>query len=279
MSAVISQDDFLVFREYFYRKTGIRFESSKRYFVDKRLLDRVAANGCANFREYFTRLRFQANGEELQRLTNLLTVNETYFMREEYQFNCLTQHILPELIARNPHGKVIHIWCIPSSSGEEPYSIAMQLLENWPMLRHHDVRLLASDINTRMLDMAEEGLYSERSIRNVPPTWRARYFTRVGDMYQISDELRACVEFSHVNLANPVEVRRQHAIDVVFCRNLLIYFDDLSRKEAAESLYDIMAPGGFICLGHSESMGRISPLFSVRKFPEAIVYQKPWEES
>ena len=279
MSTSISLDDFLVFREYFYRKTGIRFESSKRYFVDKRLLERMAAHNCATFREYFTRLRFQANGEELQRVTNLLTVNETYFMREEYQFDCLSRSILPELCEHQPLSKVINIWCIPSSSGEEPYSIAMQLLENWPNLRNRDVRIIASDINTRMLDMAEEGLYSERSVRNIPATWRARYFTRQGELYQISDELRACVEFTHVNLANPAEVRRQQSIDVVFCRNLLIYFDDLSRKEAAESLYDVMSPGGFICLGHSESMGRISPLFTVRKFPEAIVYQKPWEES
>jgi chemotaxis protein methyltransferase CheR len=279
MTSELSQNDSLMFREYFYRKTGIRFDSNKRYFVDKRLIERINTSGCQNFHEYFTRLRFQANGEELQHLTNQLTVNETCFMREEYQFHCLTQSILPELIAHHPHDRVINIWCMPSSSGEEPYSIAMYLLEFWPELQQHDVRLLASDINTQVLDMAEEGIYCERSMRYVPAAWKSRYFSRSGDFYHLSEELRSCVEFSHVNLMNNTEVRRQRNIDVVFCRNLLIYFDDVSRKEAAEALYDVMSPGGFICLGHSESMGRISPLFKVRKFPTAIVYQKPWEES
>lgn len=279
MTTELGQNDFLLLREYFYRKTGIRFDNSKRYFVDKRVIERIHASGSQNFREYFTRLRFQANGEELQRLTNLLTVNETCFMREEYQFHCLTQSILPELITHHPHDRIINIWCMPSSSGEEPYSIAMHLLESWPELQQRDVRLLASDINTQVLDMAEEGIYCERSMRYVPTAWKNRYFSRSGEFYHLSEELRACVEFSHVNLMNNSEVRRQRNIDVVFCRNLLIYFDDLSRKEAAEALYDVMSPGGFICLGHSESMGRISPLFKVRKFPTAIVYQKPWEES
>jgi len=115
----ISEEDFHKFREFFYRKTGIQFELSKRYFVDKRLLERMAATDNATFRSYFTMLRFQASGEELQTLTNLITVNETYFFREEYQFKCLVNSILPELVSRRKSDGPLRIWVIPSSSGEE----------------------------------------------------------------------------------------------------------------------------------------------------------------
>jgi chemotaxis protein methyltransferase CheR len=125
----IGEEDFLKFQEYFYRKTGIQFEPAKRYFVDKRLLERIEATGASSFRSYFTMLRFQASGEELQHLTNLMTVNETYFFREEYQFECLVNSMLPELVARRAQGLPIRIWSIPSSSGEEAYSIAIYLLE------------------------------------------------------------------------------------------------------------------------------------------------------
>ncbi|WP_028294631.1 CheR family methyltransferase [Oceanobacter kriegii] len=279
MSKLISDQEFATFREFFYRKTGIKFEDTKRYFVDKRLLERVRETGNDTFREYFTTLRFQASGEELQHLTNLLTVNETYFMREDYQFDCLVKSILPEICKTHDRSKPIRIWCIPSSSGEEPYSIAMWLLERWPGINQWDVELIASDIDTGILNTARQGLYSERSIRLIPPSWKTRYFSRVGLQYQLCDDLRSAVEFTHVNLSNVADVRRYRPIDVIFCRNLLIYFDDVSRKAAAEAMFDVMAPGAFICLGHSESMGRISPLFKVRKFPGAIVYQKPLEES
>lgn len=275
----ISDQEFSVFREYFYRKTGIKFEDSKRYFVDKRLIERVRQSDCDSFREYFTTLRFQASGEELQRLTNLLTVNETYFMREDYQFACLVDSILPEICKRHPRNRPIRIWCIPSSSGEEPYSIAMYLLERWRGINDWDVELIASDIDTTILNTAREGLYGDRSIRLIPPSWKARYFHREGSQFRLNDDLRESVEFTHVNLSNVADVRRYRPVDVIFCRNLLIYFDDVSRKAAAETLFDVMSPGAFICLGHSESMGRISPLFRVRKFPGAIVYQKPVEES
>lgn len=276
MAAIeLTEDDFLKFREYFYRKTGISFESSKRYFVDKRIIERVETTNSTNFRNYFTLLRFQASGEELQQLTNLLTVNETYFMREEYQFTCLADSMLPEIIRQKKNARPIRIWCIPSSSGEEPYSIAMYLLEKWPDLQHYDIEILASDIDTSILRKAREGVYSPRSLQHLPNSWREKYFTRQGDSFRISDELRQAVEFTRVNLHEPAETRAFRDIDVIFCRNLLIYFDDLSRKEAAEIFFDALVPGGFICLGHSESMSRISPLYKVRKFPAAIVYQKP----
>ncbi|MFD2111378.1 CheR family methyltransferase [Thiorhodococcus fuscus] len=274
----ISEENFRTFREFFYRKTGILFEDSKRYFVDKRLLDRMKATDHQSFRSYFTMMRFQASGEELQTLINAMTVNETYFFREEYQFRCLVDSMLEELVAhRRDETSPIRIWSVPSASGEEPYGIAIYLLEHWPRIAELDVEIISSDIDTDTLAQARRGHYSQRSLQQVPASLRHKYFTHDGDRYRIDDSLREAVEFTRVNITDTAEMRRYRHFDVIFCRNLLIYFDDLSRKQAAESFYDALNPGGFVCLGHSESMSRISSLFRVRKFPEAIVYQKPWE--
>lgn len=273
----ISDEEFQKFREFFYRKTGISFEPPKRYFVDKRLVERIEATGSGNFHSYFTMLRFQASGEELQQLTNLMTVNETYFLREEYHFQCLVDSMLPEITSRKIDDSSIRIWSIPSSSGEEPYSIAMYLLERWAGIHDWNVEIISSDIDTGILQKARAGRYSARSVQYLPALWLKKYFTRVGNEYQICEDLRQTVEFTRVNLMEPADTRPYRNFDVIFCRNLLIYFDDVSRKAAAETFYDALNPGGYICLGHSESMSRISSLYKVRKFSEAIVYQNHQE--
>lgn len=277
----ISDEDFQKFREFFYRKVGIQFEATKRYFVDKRLIERIEATGAKDFREYFMMLRFEASGLELQTLVNLMTVNETYFFREEYQFQCLVNSILGE-VTKNKKDKKdkkpIRIWSIPSSSGEEPYSIVIYLLEHWPDIEHWDVEIISSDIDSEIIKSARRGLYSARSVQYLPVHLLNKYFKPVaGGSYQISEDLRSVVEFTCVNLMDAEDMRNYRKVDVIFCRNLLIYFDDQSRRQAAETFFDALNPGGFVCLGHSESMSRISSLFRVRKFPEAIVYQKPGE--
>jgi chemotaxis protein methyltransferase CheR len=272
----ISDSDFQKFAEFFYRKTGIHFDDSKRYFVDKRLIDRIEATGAENFRAWFVALRFEADGAEMQHLVNTMTVNETYFFREAYQFDCLVNHLLDEVAARKKPGSRIRIWSVPSSTGEEPYSIAIYLLERWAKIDQYDVEILSSDIDTAVLQSAQRGVYSQRSVAHLPPAYLRKYFTPHGDQeWRISRDLVDAVDFSRVNLSEPSDTRRFRDIDIVFCRNLLIYFDDLSRRVAAEAMFDTMSPGGFMCLGHSESMSRMSSLYTVRRFPDAMVYQKP----
>ena len=169
-------------------------------------------------------------------------------------------------------------WALPSSSGEEAYTIAMCLIERWPGIKDHDVEIISSDIDTDILAQARAGLYSARSTNQVPEAYLRKYFKSTAGGFQIDDELRGAVEFTRVNLQDPSDVRPYRNFDVIFCRNLLIYFDDVSRKQAAETFYDALRPGGFILLGHSESMSRISSLFQLRKFEDAIVYQRPGME-
>ena len=273
----ITDSEFERFRDFFYTRTGIYFDDKKRYFVDKRLVERILKTGHDTFRSYFTFLRFQPSSEELQKLVNLLTVNETYFFREDYQFACLVNSVLGEVVAGRPAQQPVRIWCMPCSTGEEVYSIAIYLTEHWKELDRVDVELVASDINTQALDSCQLGSYGKHSTHTLTNDLLARYFQHQKDgTYRINEDIRASVNFCRANLHEVQQLRWFRGFDVVFCRNLLIYFDDQSRSKAAGTLYDALSPGGFLFLGHSESMSRMSSLFRVRRFSNAIVYQKPY---
>jgi chemotaxis protein methyltransferase CheR len=273
---IVSDQDFLRFREFFYRKTGIMFADNKRYFVDKRIQERMISTGFETFRPYFDLVCFQASGAELQALVNAMTVNETYFYREEYQLKCLVNSILPEIAKTLNSGATVKIWSMPCSTGEEPYSIAFYLLENWIQVDDFNIEIVASDIDTQVLAKARLGLYADRAVQYVPARTVKKYMTspELGQ-HQVIDALRASIKFTQANVMDAIDDRFYRGFDVVFCRNMLIYFDDVSRREAAEAIFAALRPGGFVCLGHSESMSRISSLFESRKFTDAIVYQKP----
>jgi len=251
------------------------FTETKRYYVERRVVERMLATGSGSFSSYFARLRTDAEGE-VEQFVNAFTVNETYFYREDHQLKCLTTDLLAERIRTRGSGTPIRIWSAPCSTGEEPYSVAMWLLENWPLVDEYEIEIVGSDIDTRVLELARAGVFGKRALMRLSPYLVGKYFTPLEeDSWQILDDLRGSVHFSPVNIVEPDETRRYGQFDIIFCRNVLIYFDDASRRTAAENLYENLAPGGFICLGHTESMSRISPLFEVRRFPDAIVYQRP----
>jgi chemotaxis protein methyltransferase CheR len=272
----IPPDEFDQFCDFFYRRTGMRLDAKRRYFIDRRLGERMTATGRSVFRDYFSFLKLQAGGGELQALINEMTVNETYFFREDYQFECLARRMLDEIAARKGAGERIRIWAVPCSTGEEPYSIAIWILEHWPQADAFDIEIHASDIDSRALAAARVGIYEERALHRVAPPLRQKYFTELPQQrWQVIGELRESIDFNPVNVANLGQMAKMRGFDVIFCRNLLIYFDDISRRQTAELFFEALLPGGFICLGHSESMSRISSLFLPRKFPEALVHQKP----
>lgn len=253
------------------------FNESRRYFVVRRVADRMVATGSTSFQSYFARLRGDLDGE-IEQFVNAFTVNETYFYREDHQLQCLTSDLLPNRLETKPHGQAVRIWSIPCSTGEEPYSLAMWLLENWPQVDSHDVEIVGSDIDTNVLVAAREGVFGKRALMRLTPQIIDKYFVDLGgERWQILDDLRNSVRFTVANLVERSETRPHGLFDVIFCRNVLIYFDDASRRVAAENLYENLAPGGFICLGHTESMSRISPLFEVCRFADAIVYRRPME--
>lgn len=251
------------------------FGEEKRYYVERRLRDRMAATGTESFASYYSRLRTDTQ-DEFQHFVNAFTVNETYFYREDYQLRCLTSDLMRERSRDKPAGEPIRIWSAACSSGEEPYSIAIWLLENWPGVDEHLIEIVGSDIDTRVLEQARAGTYGERALMRLSPQLIGKYFETLGpQQWRIVPQLRDSVSFAPVNLVLPEETRPQGRFDVIFCRNVLIYFDDASRRIAAENLYENLHPGGFVCLGHTESMSRISALFQVRRFTEAVIYQRP----
>jgi chemotaxis protein methyltransferase CheR len=271
----ISPEDVQRFCEFLYRRTGMSFTEGKRYFIDRRLEDRIAATGSSSFQAYFSLLRADAD-HEIEHLINSFTVNETYFYREEHQLRCMTSSLLNVISRHKQPGGTVRIWSVPCSTGEEPYSIALWLMENWPQVDSYNIEIVGSDIDTRALKAAAEGIYGNRALMRLSPDLIDRYFRVVAEgRHQIDDGLRNSIEFTRINLIDPQDMALHRDFDLIFCRNVLIYFDDASRRQAAENLYGCLRPGGYICLGHSESMSRISPLFRVARFPDAIVYQRP----
>jgi chemotaxis protein methyltransferase CheR len=261
--------------EFLYRRTGMLFDDNKRYYIDRRLIERIAATGSDSFQAYFAVLRSDAD-HEIEHLINAFTVNETYFNREEHQLRCMTSDLLGNLIQGKRSGGAIRIWSIPCSSGEEPYSIAIWLMENWSQVDSYNIEIVGSDIDTRALKAAANGIYGERALMRLSRDVVNRYFQPVANgEFQIDPGLRDSIQFTRANLIDAQDMARYRGFDIVFCRNVLIYFDDSSRRIAAENLYDCLVAGGYICLGHSETMSRISPLFQVRRFSDAIVYQRP----
>jgi chemotaxis protein methyltransferase CheR len=272
----LNPDEIRRLCEFLYGRTGMIFGESKRYYIERRVADRMSATGMRTFRAYFSHV--QASESEVEHLINIFTVNETYFYREEHQLHCLGRSLLPDIVRNKKPGDLVRIWSVPCSTGEEPYSIAIWLLENWPMVDAYHIEIVGSDIDTRVLVEAEAGIYGERALSRLPPGMIERYFDLPHEgQRRLIQDLRESVKFTSVNLVDRASVAAQGRFDIVFCRNVLIYFDDASRLLAANNLYDALNPGGYICLGHTESMNRISKQFSLRRFEDAIVYQRPGE--
>jgi chemotaxis protein methyltransferase CheR len=260
--------------EFLYARTGMQFGESKRYYIDRRVADRMAERQTSSFADYFALLR--TDGDEAKKLVNSFTVNETYFYREQHQLASLSGSILPEIIKSKKPGDKIRIWSVPCSSGEEPYSIAIWLLENWSLVDAYHVEIVGSDIDTDIVARALDARYGRRALARLPPELVERYFAPAENgQVRLIEDLRESVIFTAVNIMDPASVARHGAFDVVFCRNLLIYFDEAARIRCMQSLFNSLAPGGYICLGHSESMSRISERFITRRLPDGVVYQRP----
>jgi len=271
---VLSADELKRFCEFLYARTGMQFGETKRYYIERRLYERLAATNALSFADYLLLLR--SDPAETATVINSFTVNETYFYREEHQLRCLSESLLPEITGTRGPGDRIRIWSQPCSTGEEAYSIALWLLENWRMVDAYNIEIVGSDIDGDALAAAREGLYGDRALSRLPQPVIDAYFELVRrGKHRIIDDLRESVVFTAANLIDRGSMKDQGVFDIIFCRNVLIYFDDDSRARAVNHLHASLAPGGFICLGHTESMSRISDRFAIRRFPDAIVYQRP----
>jgi len=260
-----------------YQKLGLHFDDKKIYFLKTRVAKRMAALGIEDPRDYVFMVSYaDPKGAEMQELANLITTNETYMFREYDQLQAFANHCLPEVLsAKQATGdKSLRIWSAGCSSGEEPYSLAMILQEVFPQSQSWDCKIVASDIDENMLQKVAAARYGERSVKDVPEEYRDKHLTRDGDEYVVRRRTAALVEPMHLNLHDRMALRRMRGFDFIFCRNVLIYFDDLSRKAVVDHFYNALKPGGYVFLGHSESIGRVTTAFKLKRFEKHLVYVK-----
>lgn len=276
MAYLLSTVDFGKIGEYIYRKTGIFLEADKHFEKLAKYVDnRAKVIGIDSFRKYFYTLRFEdKDGVEFQELMNAVTVNETYFYREKEQFEVLVNRILPELHATKPRQQTIRILCAPCSTGEEPYSIILHLLEEERLIEARDIEVVGIDIDSTVIAKAKAGKYSERSVHAIPPKVLSKNFKKRPLGYELIDDLIGTVDFKVANVFDKMQMRQLGKFDVIFSRNMLIYFDDASRKEVAMTFYDMINTGGYVLLGHAEYMSRITSVFKAKKIDSTLIYQK-----
>ena len=260
--------------DFVYRWTGMVFGETKRYYIERRIIERMARCGKDSVDRYLDYAATQPDEREI--LINAFTINETYFYREDHQFAALSHDILPAIVAARRPGDLVRIWSMPCSTGDEAYSIAIWLLENWPLVDAYNIEIVASDIDSVAMQTAEAGWFGAKALARLSPRILANYFSEEYDQRRkIIDDLRESVQFVPANIIARSTLAGLARFDVIFCRNLLIYFDDASRAVAVDNLYDWLNPGGFICLGHNESMNRITDRFAMVRCDDAIVYRKP----
>ena len=269
-------ENFAKLSEFIYRKSGIFLEESKHYDkINKYVLNRITELEVSNFRKYFFHLRFEdKEGTEFQNLMNAVTVNETYFFREHDQFEVMVNDVLPQLDKIRPSNEPLRILSAPCSTGEEPYSMVLYLLEEANLIENRDVEIIGIDIDSNVIKKAQDGKFSERSVHAIPPVQLGRYFKKTGLSYSLIDDLIGAVDFKVVNIFDRAAVRELGKFDVIFSRNMLIYFDDASKKEVAMNFYDMLKPSGYVFLGHAEYMSRIVSVFKAKKFGSTMIYQK-----
>ena len=274
---IMSDDEFLLLRDCIYAHCGIYFDQDSKYILEKRLSHRLADLNIPTFYDYYHLLKYNRNKEqELMDIMDVLTTNETYFFREVFQLKAFTDEIIPELIKSKTAlgNRSLRIWSAGCSTGEEPYTIAM-LLSTMPELAGWKIEIIGTDISQKVLQQARRAVYGKSSFRATEEGDVRRFFCKQDDGYKVNDSIREMVTISHLNLFDTNRLTMLGKVDLVFCRNVIIYFDQAAKKRVIESFHSALYDGGFLLLGHSESLMNITTSFTLRHFKNDMIYQKP----
>lgn len=260
---MITDEEFLRISAYMKNNYGIDL-SQKKVIINGRLENYLRKSGFRTCGDYLDAIKKDKTGKYEKMLVNLLTTNHTYFMREFEHFDFFRSKVLPWLKNKEAGGKSLRVWCGAASTGEEPYTIAMVLSDFFSMERGQwDTKILATDISTRALQQAIAGVYSAEQLKNLPEKWKKNFFRPVagGSQYMVTEELKREVLFRQFNLMNPFPFKRK--MHTVFLRNVMIYFDEETKRRLLEKVYNYMEPGGYLFVGTTETVDRSSVPFEI----------------
>lgn len=277
-AAGFSDAAFQEWRDLIYELSGIYFQDNKKYLLESRLQKRISYLNLGTFEKYYEYVKSGPNRKnELKYLFEVITINETFFFRNQPQLDALVTTVVPGLLESNGrmNKNKLRIWSAASSSGEEAYSVAMVI---WEMLRPKypglSLEIIGTDINYAVLETAKSGIYKEYSIRNTPPYYLKKYFKQDGNSWEIIPEIKKMVTFKELNLADDSGMKMMTGFDIIFCANVLIYFDTRSKIKVINSLYNSLNRDGYLFIGYSETLHGISKAFKLVSFPKTIGYKK-----
>ena len=271
----MNREEFRLLAELIHEHCGILFREETKYLLERRLHPRVKANGLEGYAAYYRYLRFDPGRKaELDTAIEALTTNETYFFREPQQLKAFSEELLPMLERELRKRRRLRIWSAGCSTGEEPYTVAM-LLKGSGLFEDWDVDVFGSDISRRVLAAARKGVYSQSALRQTPTQMLSRYFSVEAGKYTVKPEIRSIVTFGHLNLIDEAMLHLVGRVDVVLCRNVMIYFDLGARQRVLKSFHAKLAEGGYLLLGHSESLINVTAVFELVHLKNDLVYRKP----
>ncbi len=277
-SPKLSEETFVMLRDFIYSKTGIFFPEKKKYLIEGRLIKRLQVLKIGHFEDYLHLLKYGQQKEyEFEFLCNMVTINETFFFRNEAQIDAFQQKFAEEVIESKKayNNRTLRIWSAACSSGEEPYSLALLYLEHlkprYPELR---IEIIGTDINTAVLDMAQKAEYNQYAIRNTPKLYLNKYFDQSNGIYRLRHEVKELVRFEYVNLIDREKMRHMMHFDFIFCANVLIYFDEKAKIQVVGDLFNSLNRGGYLFIGFSEMLHKISTAFKLVSIPKTTAYKK-----
>lgn len=282
LEATLSEHAFDHLRAIIRERAGIDFPDEKRYLLESRVRPRLVACGVSGFDEYVRYLQQEYDPDEVTKLLNAVTINETSFFRHPSQFEALGEVLIPEVIQqRRSNGThKVRLWSAACSAGDEAYSLALLVEERVkPQFPHVEFEIIGTDIDTEVLEKARAGRYRKRALRNVPTAYLHKYFRRLDEAFVLHSSIREMVTFRSLNLTDAQDMRHMQDFDVIMCANVLIYFDQTQKRKVLKSMHRSLRPGGYLLVGGSEALGDAAARFEPVQEEGALLYRRPHARS
>ncbi len=274
---VLEHETFEQLKQLVYQHSGIYLTENKRGFIENRLSKRLQSLSLNNYSEYLSFLISQGKQSgEIEKLINLVTITETNFFRDEAQLNALIEVVLPDLLKEKSAPEKIRILSVGCATGEEVYSIIMLIDNSFSeILKSERLEIVGTDINHQALQKAYKGVYQSFSLRGIPPEYKKKYFQSKGDVYVIHPRIRKHIQFRHVSLIDSTAMLELGKFDIIFCRNVLIFFDQMAREKSVLILSELLKPGGYLFVGQAETLHGLNHSLELVLFRKSMGYKKP----